>query len=133
LDGFPRTLPQAEALDGIVKLDAVINLLVPESIIVERLSSRRVCRKCGAIYNIRFLKPREEGICDKCGGELYQRDDDKPEVIRDRLKVYERQSKPVIGYYTGRISFINVECDRVDIPPEDMVEKILSGLKEKNI
>ncbi len=133
LDGFPRTLPQAEALDGIVKLDAVINLLVPESIIVERLSSRRVCRKCGAIYNIRFLKPREEGICDKCGGELYQRDDDKPTVIRDRLKVYERQSKPVIGYYTGRVSFINVECDRVDIPPEDMVEKILSGLKEKNI
>lgn len=133
LDGFPRTIHQAEALDKIANIDAVINLLVPESIIVERLSSRRVCKRCGAIYNVRFLKPKREGICDKCGGELYQRDDDKPAVIRDRLKVYEKQSKPVIDHYADRVPFITVECNQVDVPPEDMVEKILKEIKKKKL
>ena len=85
LDGYPRTLQQADTLDEIVKIDVVILLMVPDWIIIERLSSRRICRNCGTVYNIRFLKPKVEGVCDKCGGPLYQRADDTPEVIKKRL------------------------------------------------
>src|SRR4030042_4406982 len=87
LDGFPRSIEQARKLEGITKVDLVVNLAISEEGIILRLSTRRVCRKCGAIYNIRNVKPKVEGVCDKCGGELYQRDDDKTETIRKRLKV----------------------------------------------
>ena len=79
LDGFPRTIEQAKTLEGITTLDVVLLLDVPDEIIIERLSSRRICRKCGEVYNIRFLKPKVEGVCDKCGGELYLRADDNPD------------------------------------------------------
>ena len=82
LDGFPRTIEQADTLEGITKLDVILLLDVPDEIIIQRLSSRRICKKCGAVYNIRFLKPKVEGVCDKCGGELYQRADDNKEVIK---------------------------------------------------
>ena len=99
LDGFPRTLAQAKALDEVEKIDRVINLQVAEEIIIRRLSSRRICNKCGAVYNLITLPPRKLGICDKCGGEIYQREDDKPEVIKKRLTEYEAQTKPLIEYY----------------------------------
>lgn len=128
LDGFPRTLKQAEELGRIAKIDVVINLVVPEDIIIKRLSSRRVCKKCGTIFNILTLKPKQEGICDNCGGELYQRKDDMPEVIKDRIKVYEKQTEPLINFYKDILR--NVTCDRIDIPPEVMVNKILKALKD---
>ena len=103
LDGFPRTPPQAEALDKIAKLDLVINLNVPDEIIIARLSNRLTCRKCGAIYNRLTLKPKLDEICDLCGGELYQRDDDKPEVIKERLNVYRRNTEPLIEYYKNKM------------------------------
>ena len=78
LDGYPRTIGQAEVLEGIAKIDVILLQMVPDWIIIERLSSRRICRICGAVYNTRFLKPKVEGVCDKCGGPLYQRSDDKP-------------------------------------------------------
>ena len=130
LDGYPRTIKQAEALDKIAKIDAVIRLIVPEWIIVERLSSRRVCKNCGQIFNIRFLKPKKEGICDKCGGELFQRPDDQPKVIKDRLKVYETLTQPLINYYTGAVPFIKYNCESVDIPPEVAVANILEQLEK---
>ena len=133
LDGYPRTVSQAEALEKITKIDAIINLKVPVSVIVERLSTRRICKNCGEIYNIKYLKPKVEGICDKCGGELYQREDDKPEVIEERFKVYQKQSKPVIEFYKNRIPFANVSCRTVDIPPEIVVNKILLKLKKLNL
>ena len=129
LDGYPRTIKQAEALDKIAKIDAVIRLIVPAWIIVERLSSRRVCKNCGQIFNVRFLKPKKEGVCDKCEGELYQRPDDKPKVIRDRLKVYETQTQPLIKYYIGVVPFIEFKCESVDIPPEVAVANILEQLE----
>jgi adenylate kinase len=92
LDGYPRTIEQAKALDALVKIDGVIQLTVPDWIIIERLSSRRICKNCGEVYNVRFLKPKVEGICDKCGGQLYQRTDDTAQVIKDRIGVYERQT-----------------------------------------
>ncbi len=130
LDGFPRTIPQAEALEKMTKVDKVINLVVPEEVIIARLSARRVCKNCGAIYNLRTLPPKKDGICDKCGGELYQREDDKPEVIKERLRVYEEQSKPLLEFYRGKIPIVEVECREIDIPPEVMVDKILEKLKE---
>jgi len=104
LDGFPRTVTQADALSSILrrlnqKLDGMINLEVPQEKMIARLSSRRVCRSCGTNYHIEFNPPKEEGKCDKCGGQLYQRDDDKEESIQNRLKVYRRQTEPLIKYY----------------------------------
>ena len=134
LDGFPRTIEQAEALDKLVKIDAVILLTVPDWIIVERLSTRRVCRKCGEVYNVRYLKPKVEGACDKCGDELYQRSDDTAEVIRDRIKVYERQTKPILQRYNEkRILSVEFKCEKLETPPEVAVESILRELKKLNL
>jgi len=133
LDGYPRTIEQTKALDTIAKIDAVILLIVPEWIIVERLSNRRVCKKCGAIYNLKYLKPKQLGICDNCGGELFQREDDKPEVIRERLRVYEAQTQPLIEYYEDKLPILNIKCRSADIPPEVIVEKILRELRKSNL
>jgi len=131
LDGFPRTIEQAKALEKIVKIDGVIQLTVPEWIIIERLSSRRICRKCGEVYNVRYLKPKVDGVCDKCGGQLYQRSDDTAEVIRDRIGVYERQTEPILEYYKGKnVPFVEFRCETLDMPPEVAVENILEQLKQ---
>ena len=129
LDGFPRTIPQADALGKITKTDAVVNLVVPDGIVIARLSSRRQCRKCSKIYNVLFLKPRAEGVCDVCGGELYQRDDDKPATIKERLEVYRKNTQPLINYYKKQNLVIDIPCNSVDVPPELMVEKIMKELK----
>lgn len=133
LDGYPRTIEQAKAVDKIEEIDAIIRLVVPEWVIIERLSSRRICKNCGAVYNIRYLKPKKEGVCDVCGGELYQREDDKPEVIKERLKVYEVQTQPLISYYSGKVPFVNIECESVDIPPETIVKDILQELQKMDL
>ncbi len=104
LDGFPRTVPQAIALDELLKsmndkLDLTLVLEVPNEELIKRLSARRTCRQCGKTYHLIYNPPAKVGICDVCGGELYQRDDDKEEAILNRLKVYENQTKPLIEYY----------------------------------
>jgi len=131
LDGYPRTVDQAEALGKITKVDAVIELNVPEWVIVERLSNRRICRNCGGIYNIKYSpKPKVNLKCDKCGGELYQREDDKAEVIRERLRVYERQTEPLIAYYRkNKMTFVTVGDIDIDTPIEEISQRILDGLK----
>lgn len=134
LDGYPRTLKQAHDLEDITEIEAVINLDVPERVVVARLSSRRQCKKCGAIYNTRFLKPKVEGRCDKCGGELFQRDDDKPEVIRERLNVYEQKTQPILDFFKDNgVKMVNIECNDVDVPPEKMVKQIMEKLDENNL
>ena len=114
LDGFPRTVPQAEALDAALAdmktpLDKVLSIEVPDEELVKRLSGRRTCRSCQEGYHVMFKKPKAEGKCDKCGGELYQRDDDKEEAIMNRLKVYQSSTAPLIDYYKGKglLSSIN--------------------------
>jgi len=104
LDGFPRTVPQAEALDKVLekmgrKIDHVLTLDVPEEELIKRLTGRRTCKKCGAMYHTIFNPPKVEGVCDKCGGELYQRPDDNEETVRSRLSVYEQQTRPLIDFY----------------------------------
>lgn len=99
LDGFPRTPAQAEMLEKVSPPDLVLNLVVPEEVIIRRLSARRLCEKCGAIYNLISLPPAKEGICDRCGGRLYLREDDRPEIVNERLRVYREQTEPVLEFY----------------------------------
>lgn len=105
LDGFPRTIPQAEALDKALsgrgeKIDYAVNVEVPDESIVNRMSGRRACTACGGTYHVKYNAPKKEGICDACGGELVLRDDDKPETVKKRLDVYHDQTQPLIDYYT---------------------------------
>ena len=107
LDGFPRTIPQAEVLDEALtaqneKIDYAIDVDVPDENIVKRMSGRRACLKCGATYHLEHIPPRTEGICDSCGSELVLRDDDKPETVLNRLKVYHDQTQPLIDYYSRK-------------------------------
>ena len=107
LDGFPRTIPQAEVLDSeLTKLgdhiDYAINVDVPDENIVKRMSGRRACLTCGATYHIEHVPPKKEGICDVCGSELVLRDDDKPETVKNRLNVYHEQTQPLIDFYTEK-------------------------------
>lgn len=129
LDGYPRTLPQAKALGEEVDIDLVINLDVSEEIIVNRLSNRRVCRECGKIYNLKSMPPEEEGVCDKCGGELYQREDDRPKVIRRRLNTYEERSQPIIDYYREKNTVKDIVA-REEKPVEEMMEEIYTAIEE---
>jgi adenylate kinase len=133
LDGFPRTVEQAKALEKTVKIDVIINLLVPEQIIIERLSNRRTCKNCGEIFNLKTLKPRKEGICDKCGGLLIQRKDDTILVIKERFQVFEKQTRPLMRYYESRVPFINVTYNDINIPPEKIIEQIMKELKKLNL
>jgi len=128
LDGVPRTVEQAKGLEKLEKLDIVICLDVPEDIIVKRISSRITCKKCGEIYNLLNMKPEREGICDKCGGKLYQRKDDTPESARQRLKEDEENLKPLIDYYKEKGILRIVSCNEFNSPPEDTVNKILEIL-----
>lgn len=135
LDGYPRTVSQAKALDGVTRIDAIVNLAVPDWVVVERLSNRRICRSCGAIYNVKYSpKPKVDLKCDKCGGELYQRDDDRAEVIRERLRVYEDQTEPLIRYYENRKTrFVTIENIQVDSPIERILQEILDSLKKAKV
>jgi adenylate kinase len=132
LDGYPRTVDQAKALEKITKIDAIVYLDVPEWVIVERLSNRRICRNCGAIYNIKYSpKPKVDLKCDVCGGPLYQRDDDNESVIRDRLRVYEKQTQPLIDYYRKKqMPFVTIENIEVDSPIDEVFRRIVDGLSK---
>ncbi len=110
LDGFPRTIPQAEALDRMnIGIDCALSIEVADEKIMQRLSGRRVCLTCGATYHIDYKKPAKEGICNNCGAELVQRNDDKPETIADRLAVYHSQTEPLKDYYSKAGKLITVE------------------------
>lgn len=110
LDGFPRTIPQAEALDEMgVEIDKVIDIEVPDEKITERMSGRRVCKECGASYHLVYKKPEKEGVCNLCGGELVQRKDDHPDTVLDRLKVYHEQTEPLKDFYAKKCKLRIVE------------------------
>jgi adenylate kinase len=110
LDGFPRTIPQAQALAEFSTVDKVINFDIPDSGVLERLGGRRVCRGCGYNFHAVFNKPSKEGICDKCGGEVYIRDDDKPEAVQKRLEVYREQTAPLIDFYREKGVLLDIDA-----------------------
>lgn len=124
-DGFPRTLAQAEGLEKIAPIDVVIFLEVDKDTVVKRLSARRVCPKCGAVYNLVTQPPKEDARCDRCGTELIQRDDDKPEVIARRFEVYMRQSAPLARYYEEKGLLIRIDAGR---SPEEVYAAALRAL-----
>ncbi|MHA1632124.1 MAG: adenylate kinase [Candidatus Freyarchaeota archaeon] len=133
LDGYPRTLNQAKALDETLaemnrKIDLVLNISVSEDSVVKRLSNRRVCRRCGAIYHLITNPPKRGGVCDRCGGELYQREDDKEEVIRNRLSVYRKQTEPIIKYYEGRGLLTDIDGNK---EIEGVWNQIKKAMEEK--
>ena len=130
LDGFPRTVQQADALDGILKdlgmvLDRVINIEVDKAFLVDRLTGRRVCRTCGATFHVVNKAPKVEGVCDKCGGELYQRNDDKIETVSNRLDVYAAQTAPLIEYYQSKGIMSSIDGSK---SMEDVLADIRSAL-----
>ena len=132
LDGFPRTIPQAEALDAALtaindKVDYAINVEVPDENIINRMSGRRACVACGATYHIVHIPTKVEGVCDKCGADLILRDDDKPETVKNRLNVYHEQTQPLIDYYTAKNVLHEVDGTKA---MEDVFSSIVSILGE---
>jgi adenylate kinase len=132
-DGFPRTPAQAEGLDILLeqrgqKIDAVIELAVPEDVLIERMSGRRVCANCGTAYNLAFQSTRQTGICDKCGGELVQRPDDLPDAIRKRLQLYDELTKPLLDFYGSRglVTTINGN-QHVETVQQEIVDAIAAS------
>lgn len=133
LDGFPRTIIQARELASMEKefgftIDAIVNLDIPQDRLVKRLSGRRTCKNCGATFHIEFNPPKVDGVCDKCGGELYQRDDESVEAVTVRLDTYNKQTKPLIDYYTMKGTIININGDQ---PMEDVYKDIENSLEDK--
>ncbi|WP_025640189.1 adenylate kinase [Schnuerera ultunensis] len=130
LDGFPRTLSQGEALDEELndmglKLNRVINIEVGKEVLIERAIGRRVCKDCGSTYHIKFSPPKQENICDNCGGQLFQREDDKVETIKQRIQVYLKQTKPLIDYYTKKGLILNVDGSKpIDLLFQDIVDSL---------
>ncbi len=128
LDGFPRTIPQAEALDNMnIAIDAALSLEVADREIVKRMSGRRVCEKCGASYHMEFKKPKADGVCDACGGALVIRKDDEPDTVIDRLDVYHKQTEPLKSYYKNQGKLITVE-GQAEV--EDTTKLVLAALLE---
>jgi adenylate kinase len=131
LDGFPRTLEQANALDEALAregrvIDKVVCIQAPEDELLSRLSGRWSCRQCGSVYHERFQPPREAGRCDQCGGELYQREDDKPETARRRLEVYAQQTEPLIDYYRAKGKLLEIDGDK---SVEEVAENLLAAVE----
>lgn len=129
LDGVPRTIPQAEAMEKAgINFDRVVSIEISDDRIVSRMSGRRVCTKCGASYHIVNLPPKQEGVCDKCGGPVLARDDDKPEVVRTRLGVYHEETAPLEDFYRARGILRTVE-DRESASREETTELIFAALE----
>lgn len=133
LDGFPRTVDQAKALEDMlaelrVQLDAVLDFQLDEEEVIRRLSGRRTCRKCQATFHLLFGPPKDEGICDKCGGELYQREDDLPDSIRMRLKMYHESTAPLSEYYREQGLLIEISAEGA---PDKVFERADAAIRER--
>ncbi|MEN3306781.1 MAG: adenylate kinase [Micromonosporaceae bacterium] len=131
LDGFPRTLPQAAALDKMLadlgtQLDLVMELVVDEDEVIRRITGRRQCRGCGKIWHVEFDSPTHEGVCDRCGGQLYQRDDDQLVVIEERLRVYQRDTAPLVDFYGGQGKLVGIDATG---PVEDVTLRAIDVLR----
>ena len=129
LDGYPRNLDQAEYLSEITDLDAVLYFDVSESELVDRLTGRRVCEDCGANYHVEFDQPEVEGVCDDCGGDLYQREDDTEETVKERLRVYEENTAPVVQHYREEGVLVEVDGEGT---PDEVFERVKSVVADAN-
>ena len=133
LDGFPRTIVQAEQLDKFLsdngqKLDIVLNFKVRKDVLVERIAGRRVCKSCGASFHVVNVPPKKEGICDTCGGELFQRKDDNRETVENRINVYENETAPLIGYYEKQNVLVNFDGEKTH---NEVFEDVVKAIEAK--
>lgn len=125
LDGFPRTMGQAEELDKMTEIDLVLNIVVDPESLVQRAVGRRICKECNAVYNVSSNPPEKAGVCDKCGGELIQRDDDKEETVRHRLEVYQEQTAPLIEHFRAKGNLVDIDGSKgIDGVFEQMTEAV---------
>ncbi|MDG5777279.1 adenylate kinase [Haloarculaceae archaeon H-GB2-1] len=129
LDGYPRNLEQAEELEGMTDLDVILSLDVSREELVDRLTGRRVCDDCGANYHVEFNQPEEEGVCDECGGELIQRDDDNEESVNNRLDVFEENTLPVIEHYEDDDAFVAIDGEQT---PDEVWADIEAAIEDAN-
>ena len=127
LDGYPRNDDQAAALEGMTDLDVVLYLSVSEAELVDRLTGRRVCADCGANFHVAYSPPKADGVCDKCGGELIQREDDTEEVVRERLEVYHDDTEPVLERYAGHDGYVEVDGERA---PDDVWQDVREAVRK---
>ncbi len=135
LDGFPRNVSQARVLDDLLladgaRLDVVLELVVDDDEVVRRLSGRRTCRRCNHVWHVDFDPPAKEGVCDRCGGELFQRDDDREETIRHRLDVYAEQTAPLVSYYAGQRLLVGIDATG---PVDDVTERAVAAIKHRTV
>ncbi|UCD07489.1 MAG: adenylate kinase [Candidatus Aenigmatarchaeota archaeon] len=138
LDGIPRNLEQVKTLEKITNIDLVVNFILPEDVIIEKIAARRTCKNCGEIYNVAHIKrgdidmppllPEKEGVCDKCGGELYQRKDDNPETVKNRLAVYKEETKPLVDYYREKGLLMDFH---VNSSPDKVVPKVIELIEKR--
>ena len=128
LDGYPRNIDQAEFLDERTELDAILVFDVSEEELVDRLTGRRVCSECGANYHVEFDQPEVEGVCDECGGDLVQREDDTEETVRERLRVFRENTEPVIDYYEGTAAYAEVDGEGT---PDEVWENVQAAIDER--
>ena len=132
LDGFPRTLNQEQEISKVAKIDKVVHIQASDSILIDRIKKRRVCSECGFNYHLEYIKPNREGICDKCGRRLIQREDDKPETVKKRLETYRKETEPLIEYYEEKDLLQNIESEKtIEEVFKDTV-KVLSDSLIKN-
>ncbi|HEX7391525.1 MAG TPA: adenylate kinase [Thermoplasmata archaeon] len=128
LDGFPRTMGQAKELEKMTDIDLVLNIVVDFEVLVERAVGRRICPKCAAVYHVKFNPPKKEGICDKCGSALIQRDDDKEATVRNRLKVYQEQTAPLVEHYRKKGKLVDIDgsggIDSVQTKMVDAIDRL---------
>jgi adenylate kinase len=128
LDGYPRNLDQAEYLSDITALDAALFLDVSEEELVDRLTGRRVCSECGTNYHVEFSPPEEDGVCDECGGELVQRDDDTEDTVRERLRVYRENTEPVVEHYRERGELVEIDGEGT---PDEVFDEIADAVEDE--
>lgn len=128
LDGFPRTIPQAEALEQFARIDAAVNFDIEDEAVVERLGGRVCCKECGQMFHLKFNPPKTAGKCDKCGGELFTRDDDKAEAIQNRLVVYRKSTAPLIDFYRAKGNLVDIDAKPA---PEKVLEEFKARFPQK--
>jgi adenylate kinase len=126
LDGYPRTVPQAVEIEKFKEIDKVLNFVTSMEVIIDRLSGRRTCRQCASTFHVKNRPPKVSGVCDNCGGELYLREDDKPETIKSRFKEYNKKTQPLINYYEEKGLLANIDAT----PPIEEVHKVIAQCDE---
>ncbi len=128
LDGFPRNTTQAEILNQLIDIDIAVHMNVTDNVVIERNSARISCKECGKIYNLRTLPPKDQGVCDDCQGEIIRRKDDEPEIMKERLEVYKKQTSPLIDFYKKKEILTEVFCDSIEQTPEQTFQKVMEAI-----